>query len=358
MENKREQRQKQARFFMRVMLAKMSGLPKRFFSQKMRNIMEHWSIPMLWMFVKSRGDEVYIDQPCFYTRITDRPKARVDEPYRFTPEQLLQFHKNGFIGPLRAMSEEEMGVFRKRIEPILNQRSDAFGKKTVRDRHLDEPFIRDLFRRPEITERVAQLLGPDLMVWRSQVFNQKPGASSIEWHQASTYMAENFRVPILIPRDKNDLFQLTIWIAIDEATVENGCMYFLPGTHDKIRTIIRGGDSQFYQSKFTLNYDINPKAIVHMPLKPGEFVIFSERVIHGSPGNNSDKRRMGINFRVVSPETTVYQNQKKHYALHLNTSWDLSNWGCMMIRGNDNYHRNKMLKEQVQETAAVNGSVG
>lgn len=343
MDRSLKSRIKQTRYFLKILFIKLLRLPHDWFSEKVQATLKYWSFPMLWVFVRSLGNEVYIDQPCRYSSFSNQPKTNVDKKYQLSSDQIESFHKNGFIGPLRAVSEDEMSRFRKNLEKVLKKKSASFGMKTVRDRHLDDVNIRELFQRPEIIERVAQFLGPDLLIWRSQVFNQEPGSPPIEWHQASTYMLENFKAPILFPENRNELFQLTIWIAVDEATIENGCMYFVPGTHDKIRTLKRGGETQFYDARFILNHKIDQNDIVYMPLKPGEFVIFSERVIHGSPGNNSDKRRMGINFRAINPSTAVYPNQKKHYAMHLRQTWDLSSWGCLLIRGKDRYRKNKVF---------------
>lgn len=306
---------------------------------------------MLWTFISSLGTKAYMDQPCSYKQVTDQPKAQVDEAYKLTPEQIESFHKNGFLGPLTAVSEAEMAIFQNRLESELEMESKAFGMKTVRDRHLDAPFIFDLFSQPAITEVLAQLLGPDLLMWRSQVFNQMPGAPPITWHQASTYMLEDYKQPILNPKNRNDLFQLTVWIAVDDANMGNGCMQFIPGTHDEICKVRLQTDNQFYKAKFEMDREINPDDAVAMPLKPGQFVVFSERCIHGNPGNRSENRRMGINFRAITTSTSVYSGQDKHYATHLDTSWDLKNWGVVTLRGEDKHQLSKRIDLEKLETA-------
>ena len=318
-----------------ALLVKFLHLPTSWFSERMNRIVQNWTYKMLWTYITSFGNRAYLDQPCEYKIITDKPKTEVDDPYKLSPEQIKSFHENGFLGPLSVLSEDEMAVFRTKLENELKIDSKAFGFKTVRDRHLDASFIMELFKNPNITEVLAQLLGPNLLIWRSHVFNKPPGGASIPWHQASTYMLEDYKKPILQTPNKNILFQLTVWIAVDEATLDNGCIEFIPGTHSKMRKITIGKGDKFYATQFDMDNDLNDNKPVPMPLKPGQFVVFSERCMHGSKANHTDKRRMGINFRAVTPETSAYKDQFEHYAAHHQLTWDLKNWHMVTLRGED-----------------------
>lgn len=319
------------------------GLPKERLPEWQQEILRYWTPSMLKLYATSLGTRFYMDQDCALRRPNSyAPRAVVEGPNRMTEAELKSFYDNGFIGPLTAISPDEMAEFRVALEEELKKPSKAFGQVTVRDRHLDLPLLVDLFRASAISDRLAQILGPDLLLWRSQVFNHLPGTPPVTWHQATSYMSEDYKIPSLEPVDKTELFQLTVWIAIDHATPENGCMQFLPGTHFKTHTVKLGGDNAFYKAAFRLELDIQEKDIVWMELKPGQFVIFSERVVHGSPGNRSQSRRMGINFRVVRPTTRIYPGKTRHYASHFQQSWDLSNWGVIVYRGEDRASLNKI----------------
>ncbi len=298
---------------------------------------------MMKLYVKSLGTRVYMDQPHDLVPPSSfQPKVSLSNEFKLSEEQIKLFYENGFLGPFTAITEEEMSEFRQKLDEERQNPSKAFGFKTVRDRHLDMPELLELFKCCAIVERLAQLMGPDLLIWRSQIFNQEPGAPPIAWHQATTYMLEDYQRPLLEPTDPNALFQLTTWIAVDEATVENGCLQFISGTHNQTRTVRVGGDSGFYSAKFQLEFEPDPSQIVPMELKPGQFVIFTERVIHGSFGNNSKRRRLGVNFRTVLPSTRVYPDKTHHYAMHLKETYDLANWGVVLLRGEDHYKLNRV----------------
>lgn len=334
---------------------KVLRLPPSLLPKGLRNFVQFWSVRMMWVYVSSFGRRAYIDQPCVLKDPpTFQPRAEpIDEANRMSEEEIRRFYERGVGGPYRAISEAEMREFSRMLDEELERESKAFGRKTVRDRHLDMPELFELFSRPAIVDRLAQLLGPDLILWRSQVFNQMPGAPPITWHQATTYMLEDYQRPVLEPEDIDHLFQLTVWIAVDEATIENGCMQFLPGTHrGRTRTLTLDGKDGFYAAHFELDRFTDAE-VLPMELKPGEFIIFSERTIHGSPGNRSNRRRLGVNFRTVLPSTRIYRDQSQHYAMHLQETWELDRWGVLVLRGQDRYGYNKVVQPPRHEPQAV-----
>jgi non-heme Fe2+,alpha-ketoglutarate-dependent halogenase len=180
---------------------------------------------MMSLYVRSLGKRAYIDQPCRLS-LEPRPAMADVQSSAMSEEELAAFYADGFIGPFRAMSEGDALELGAHITPLIASVSDALGIQTARDRHLDSDRLIDVLRIPAITDRLAQLLGPDLQVWRTQVFDKQPGAGPIAWHQASTYMVDDYRRPLLRPPDRDQLFQLTVWLAIDPATTDNGCIRF------------------------------------------------------------------------------------------------------------------------------------
>jgi len=233
---------------------------------------------------------------------------------------------------------------------LLRQRgrpSENFGIVTDRDLHLEIPEMLEFLRSPSILEVAAQLLGPDLLTWRSQLFFKDPGGREIQWHQASTYLLEDYLEPVLVPPDRNQLFQLTVWIALGPATKENGCLQFVPGTHDRIRTIRFGGEQGFYKVSFQLEFDHDPALVTTMEMKAGQFVIFSERVIHGSGPNHTNEMRFAMNYRLIPPYVKVYPDQNFHRAMHMGQSYSLEHWGTVLVRGTDPYGYNRRAAASV-----------
>lgn len=331
----------------------------RFYPRRIREMLHDWSFSMMWLFVRSFGTRTYIDQPCtMKDPPTFKPLVEVSDEYRLSEDQIRSFYENGFLGPFTLCSREEMIELRDEVMRQIEKPSAIYGFKSGRDRHLDCEAVYRLIKRPALTERLAQLLGPNLLLWRSQVFLKPPGAPEVTWHQASTYLSEEAYKATLFPPDIDRLFQLTTWLAYDDVDLANGCMQFLKGTHRSMKTIRLGGGGSFARASFTLECPIDPKDVVTMEMKAGQFIVFSERCIHGSPPNNSDRRRWGMAFRTIQPDVLCYGDVKKHNVGYLNEVYDLEKWGAIVLRGTDTAGVNRIKDPfpQKWETPALAGS--
>ncbi len=317
---------------------KVLHLPTRILPRAVRSIVTHWNYAMFWMLIRSGITRAYIDQPCeFRMPSSCEPQVLVEPEHQLSPDQIRQFYADGFLGPFTAFPREEMRDFRQDLLAIENTRSKTYGFCTPRDRHLEMPRLWDYLQHPAITERLAQLLGPDLLCWRSQIFYKGPQAPAIQFHQASTFMVEDYLDPAIFPPDRQDIFQLTVWVAVDDATPANGCLQFVRGTHDHIRTIKFGGEEGFYNAQFSLEFDRDSSQIVTLPVEAGQFVIFTERCIHGSPANTTDRHRLAFNARVIPTNVPVYTNKEKYRSVYNGGKYELQNWGVAVLRGADHH---------------------
>jgi non-heme Fe2+,alpha-ketoglutarate-dependent halogenase len=205
-------------------------------------------------------------------------------------------------------------------------------------------------RHPAITERVAQLLGPDLLVWRTQHFFKGPKSPAIQWHQASTFMVEDYQDPGIFPSDRSEVFQITVWVAVDDATSERGCLKFARGTHDRIRTIKFGGDEGFCNAAYTLDFDEDREDCVLVPVKSGQFILFTERCIHGSGPNTTDHHRMAFNMRVIPTHVPAYTNKKYYRSVYHGGKYNLDKWGVAVLRGEDRLRLSRAVPPETLET--------
>lgn len=277
-----------------------------------------------------------------------------------TNELIAGIEKNGFVGPFQACTPEEMQEMRIRIDrDAVDTPSKIYGFPIGRDRHLDCRVIYELFTLPSIVSKLTQILGPDLLLWRSGFFFKPPGAPETAWHKAAVF-TDFTDYPILELPDREGLYNLTAWIAIDEATLENGCVQLIPGTKNvqmvtKNKEVVEqtyDKDREFGSKKegffgYEVKYDLDAldlNTIVSMQCKPGEFFIFDQRTLHGSPPNRTSQRRLGINFRVITPNVKAYghflpQGKIEHYG----NVYDLTNWGCLIYSGEDRFGLNKIV---------------
>ncbi|HUQ71154.1 MAG TPA: phytanoyl-CoA dioxygenase family protein [Planctomycetaceae bacterium] len=334
-----------------------------------RNMIQYWTYSMLWTFVSSGGTKVMSDQPSS-PRVppTFKPRVEVEPQYRLTEEQIKFFYDNGYLAPLKLFSPEEMAEVLEEVENEVFEPGDVGrtygrlatyrkskvyqGVRNSRDRHLDCPAILKLALQKGIFEQVAQLLGPDLLLWRTQLLPKYPGAPETEWHQVSTFtMSGKGLRPVLEPPDRDDLFNVTCWLALEDVDLDNGCMQFWRGSHKKpLHNIIINGSKSFARTSFELECKIPKEELGDCVLKAGEFVIFHERTVHGAPPNSSKtRRRFGMNYRICRPDVYIYRGMKTQESNTFGEKFDLDNWTAILARGEDKFHRNKVkLPSEVQ----------
>mgnify|MGYP001157977188 FL=1 len=151
--------------------------------------------------------------------------------------------------------------------------------------------------RPEILDCVEALLGPDIVLWGSQVFC-KPAHTGrkIPWHQDGKYWP------------MRPLATVSAWIAIDDATPENGNMRYLPGSHRDGRVLAHRHNAD---PGLVLPEEVVPEAIDESlarddRLRAGEFSLHDVYLIHGSEANRRDHRRAGFVVRYM-PASSVFE---------------------------------------------------
>jgi non-heme Fe2+,alpha-ketoglutarate-dependent halogenase len=303
-----------------------------------------WTNDMLWTSIKSLGRRVYVDQPCRYrSPASYQPRCAALPEYQLTEADVRKFYEQGFLGPFRAISEEEMAELKPHFEELISQPSKTYGFKTTRDLHLDSPKVMQLVAHPAVVQRAAQLMGKDLLVWRSNVFEKRASSPEITWHQGTTFLLEQVYKPAFEPRNLDTIFEIGVWMAVDEATLDNGCMQVVPSTHRTIGTIRLTGKKRFLGARFEGDYEIDPKTLVPLPCKPGEFYLFTERLIHGSEPNRSSRPRMSLVFRFVEPDTHIYRGETRHRVNSLRKTFPLDRWAAVLVSGKDTAGINRVV---------------
>lgn len=296
-----------------------------------------------WLWLRSLGRRFHVDRPLGLDLDLARSQGTALDggPHRLGADEREDFLRDGYLRPFRVISEERAGQLAKQIQ-IAADEPGVYGFASPRDLHLSHPTVRALLRSPAIVDRLVQLMGRDLGVWRSELFAKQPGAGAIMTHHATVYRFED-RSPVLDPARAEGLFQLTVWIALTDARRDNGCMYVLPGTHTRPVTFRRGGAKRFYGFDPVVMDPQIPVEPVPVELSAGEAFIFSERVLHGSYSNDSTRSRIALNARVIGPDVRVHADKTQHFAHHHDATFDLDRWGVWPLAGVDRHGHNRQI---------------
>lgn len=294
--------------------------------------------------------------------------------FTLSEDEIAKCREQGFIGPFTLYSPEEARERYKAIRAQLFDRKYAVydleptSPIANYDRHLDIDLLSEHIVRPEITGRLKPILGPDIVCWRSEMFPKYPGDEGTDWHQADTFAHASGEPQIVWPGDQRFGGAVTVWTALTDATEENGCLRFMPGTHEEMfydeakgmefsRETVNKLDKDGIKRGFfgydyrSLQKDPNWKPdesqAVSLIMKAGEFVIFWSTLMHSSlPNVTKDKTRLGFTSRYVPAAVKVYPNTDtvNEYGSEIR----LDRYGVVLVSGEDRYGHNRRVHQNAR----------
>lgn len=164
-----------------------------------------------------------------------------------------------------------------------------------------EDRLKALSHHPKLLSVVRRLIGDRAPFMFQDMALIKPPRLGREkpWHQDHAYFDYPLGTPVV-----------GVWIALDEATVENGCMQFLPGRHRE------GPKIHFQRRDWQIcdNEMMGSKSVA-APLQPGGLLLFDGLLPHGTPHNSSPKRRRALQFHYTAEDVvkSAPEERLKHF---------------------------------------------
>ena len=211
-------------------------------------------------------------------------------PKVLTQAQIDQFREQGFVSPIRVMSDAEALGNRNRLERFERETGGPLGGNLRHKAHLLFTWLADLVRHPRILDAVEDLYGPDLLCWTTNFFiKEKSNPAFVSWHQDSTYWG--LSQPDVV----------TAWVAFTRANAGNGAMEVMPGSHklDQIPHRDTFAKHNLLTRGQEIAVEVDHSKTVRLDLEPGEISLHHVRLVHGSPSNTSDDRRIGFAIRYI-----------------------------------------------------------
>ena len=183
----------------------------------------------------------------------------------------------------------EQAALPQELAKELAAGGDSYSISTA---HLKYGRVYDILTEPRIVAVVKDILGENVVGWGSHFFCKMPkDGKAVAWHQDASYW------PLSPSRN------VTVWLAIDDADVENACMRFVAGSHHHGAMTFRPSDPNEHN---VLNQTIENVeqygTFVDDILKAGEISLHSDLLLHGSNANDSDRRRCGLTLRYAAAE--------------------------------------------------------
>lgn len=196
-----------------------------------------------------------------------------------TPAQVEQYQRDGYVVVQNLFDEAAVSEWKA----ILKARMAEEGK-------LDEPsgvrvwmadsmdaYTRDSVQDPKVVAILQQLLGPNVeFLSMKAVFKNAQTTFNSPWHQDWFYWQGSNKI--------------SIWIALDDATPENGCLRMVPGSQHQVFKMATVEDAHGFNRRVT-DEDLQGWPIETLPVQRGDAVFFHDLALHGSCPNSSGKER-------------------------------------------------------------------
>jgi len=245
------------------------------------------------------------------TPTTDPDQRRDGAQYHVSEEERQRFHRDGYVHLAGVVSDEELAELSAVYERFLTREIEVPGRdlcdmsgdygrafedfsivNVMLPRRYWPAWQGNVFeqRAASIT---AQLHGPGMALDYDQLLAKRPWKTDavFGWHQDQAYW------PVF-----PDARTATLWLAIDDSTLANGCMRFVPGSHRGPLRPHRPLREDRGRSH-TLVTDVDPERdeVRPVPIRRGDVTVHGERVLHGSGGNTTGgwRRAYVVAFRAA-----------------------------------------------------------
>jgi phytanoyl-CoA hydroxylase len=213
-----------------------------------------------------------------------------------TQNQIESYQENGYLLVENFLNEDELSFWRKAVTEAIQQRngrkfanmdnkdSDYYGK--VFDQMLNlwqtNDDVKQIMLDEKIGKMVSDLTGWDgTRIWHDQALVKRPWANPTSWHLDTPFWSFS------------DRRAMSIWVALDDATMENGCLYFIPGSY-KTTTFDNPGIGKNMDAVFDFYPQFAKTASVAVPMKAGSCSFHNGLTVHGAGANMTNGFRRAM----------------------------------------------------------------
>ena len=233
------------------------------------------------------------------------------EPYMLSEEQIELFNRDGYITGIQILDDQQVEVLREELTRLQSLKEDErslfYHYESNESEDPDKvlfhalgtwrltPGFHDVIWSPAFRMAAFQLLGRSFRLFHDQLFC-KPARHGgvVAWHQDFSYWT--FTKP---------MHHLTCWIGLDDSTTENGCLYYVPGSHKWGLLPVTGLTGDMNAVKSVLNpeqLEIFENRIAN-ELPKGYASFHHPLTMHGSYSNSSDRPRRATVINVMDYQT-------------------------------------------------------
>ncbi|MCY3991794.1 MAG: phytanoyl-CoA dioxygenase family protein [Caldilineaceae bacterium] len=273
-----------------------------------------------------------------------------------TQDQIDSYRQNGFVVLHDFLTPEELETWRQAVDGAVRQRGKQkmFNKEVDEDQEetyydfvfvqrinlwQDSLDVRRLILDPRLGRMASDLAGVEgVRIWHDQALIKQPWANPTGWHLDNPYWSYSSRKT------------LSLWVALDDATLQNGCLYFLPGSH-KTATYDNAGIGENIGDIFRVYPQWQDIMAAPAEMKAGSASFHNGLIAHGAGANMTPgwRRAMTCGFM---PDGCTFNGKQNILNDEQFASYEI---GDLLDDDRQNpliFHRSKPYEEKLAERFA------
>ena len=232
-----------------------------------------------------------------------------------TPDQIAAYRNQGYLIIENFLDPGELAHWRQATDEAVRQRLESKGWSSLNNQGADgDDYYKQVFvqclkladshagmRELIVNERLGRLVGTlagvdGIRIWHDQALIKPPYGNPTAWHLDNPYWSFSSRDSI------------SIWIALDDATLQNGCMAYIPGSHKTAR-YDNVGIGPSFGGLFNLYPEWKTRDAVLAPIPAGSCALHNGLTAHAAGVNMTPRPRRAMTCAFM-PDGATFNGQK------------------------------------------------
>lgn len=230
---------------------------------------------------------------------------------QITSQQVDSYRSTGFLVIENFLDHAELSHWRQNVDEAVAQRLASHGplSNQAQDDYYSRVFtqclklgeshdgMRQIMHDPRLGRLAGELAGVNgIRIWHDQALIKPPFGNPTSWHLDNPYWSFSSKQSI------------SIWVALDDATYQNGCMFYIPGTH-----LTAGDDNATIGPDMAALFKLYPQWTkidpVGCPCPAGSAVFHNGLTAHGAGANMTNKPRRAMTCAYL-PDGSTFNGKR------------------------------------------------
>lgn len=210
-------------------------------------------------------------------------------------ELRAQFEREGWVAVHNAIDPDLVAEARAHVTWLMEKNPGVRPEYLGHTLMADDPFWVRLVSDDRLLDIAAQFIGPDIALFASHYIAKPPfDGQPVLWHQDGSFW----------PLDPMEV--VTLWLAVDDSTPENGCMQVIPRSQTMdLKELRQRADVTSVLGADTDEKYFDESAAVNVVLQAGDVSVHHPNIVHGSMANTSPRWRRGLTIRYIPTSTRI-----------------------------------------------------